>query len=126
MPRLQRDRRNSAAVGVSETSRPGQAIDSQRQAVAAFIGCDYLGEVFINPNLTRAEAAAAYQARLQRRLSQQRRKEESASIAVVPEGSNNPAQNIAHIGKRQQLKPLSDSFIQPVLTVAASATVTED
>jgi hypothetical protein len=53
-------------------------------------------KVFINPNLTGAEAAAAYLTRVQRRFVQQRQKEESANNAIVPENinSNSHAQNM--------------------------------
>jgi hypothetical protein len=37
-------------------------------------------KVFINPNLTRAEAAAAYQVRVQRRLALQHRNERTAGV----------------------------------------------
>jgi hypothetical protein len=39
-------------------------------------------KVFIKHNLTRVEAAVDYQERVQRRLAQQRRKEERANIAL--------------------------------------------
>lgn len=69
-------------------------------------------KIYINPYFTKAEAAAAYQERIQRRLAQQRGKEESASVAEA--------------GKGQRLNQLADSFIQPMSSVAASAAVTED
>ena len=81
--------------------------------------------VYINPYMTRAEAAAAYQARMQRRLSQQRRKPRGISVSSAVDNQNNnfagSLPNHAILDRQEvvissaALNPLADTFNPPVI-----------
>jgi hypothetical protein len=85
-------------------------------------------KVFLNPNLTRAEAAAAYQARVQRRMAQQRRIEQRSTNAVASNdiNRNNCLQDSAQLDSRQQLNPMAESFNLSASNAVASAVVPVD
>jgi hypothetical protein len=65
--------------------------------------------IFINPNLTRAEAAAAYQARSQRRLAQQRRCVRSTGVDGVNGLDIHNSENCTQTDLKP-LNPLANSF----------------
>ena len=95
--------------------------------------------IFINPYMTRAEAAAAYQLRLQRRLSQRRRADqnirdgtaadngfgqsaqlsESGSATILPDGVSSQS-HVASDCNRTALNPQADSFNPLALSASAS------
>jgi hypothetical protein len=91
-------------------------------------------KVFINPNLTRAEATAAYQVRVQRRLAFQRRQRHKHDDNNHGNGNKSPTeQHLQEIndatqrngpvfGSETQLNPLADPFNYP----ASSVPVTSD
>lgn len=64
--------------------------------------------VYINPNLTKAEAAAAYQMRLQRRQAQQRRRD-GGDQALPPDDNNGSAMN----NRTSMLNPQAGPFVPP-------------
>lgn len=78
-------------------------------------------KVFIGPNLTKAEAAAAYQVRVQRRQAQRRRRESSnhsqtTTIPVLPSADQDAQSGglPANTDSALPLNPLADSFPPPV------------
>jgi hypothetical protein len=95
--------------------------------------------IVINPYVTRVEAAAAYQMRLQRRLSQRRRADqnirdgsaaddgfgqsaqlsESGSATILPDGVSSQS-HVASDRNRTALNPQADSFSSLALSASAS------
>jgi hypothetical protein len=82
-------------------------------------------KVFINPYLTRAEAAAAYQVRVQRRLAQQHRNERlnggnhsDTNVNINSGNNNNPPLADLQSNRRPPLNPTADPF-NPVTTSMA-------
>jgi hypothetical protein len=77
--------------------------------------------VFINANLTKAEAAAAYQVRVQRRLAQQRLRGQPSSVRAPPPLSDDHAMlsdtRSANTNSSPRLNPLADSFLPPAVTL---------
>jgi hypothetical protein len=80
--------------------------------------------VFINPNLTKAEATAAYQVRVQRRLAQQRLRE--SGNHVQPSSVRAPLSDdhamlsdtrSANTNSSPRLNPLTDLFLPPAVTL---------
>ena len=84
-------------------------------------------KVFINPYLTRAEAAAAYQVRVQRRLALQHRNERlngGNHVGVnINSGNNNNNPPLADLqsNRRPPLNPTADPFNPTTTSTAVHA-----
>ena len=102
-------------VHLKQTNQAKMLIDAARQLRSSSDPVVW-ERVFINPNLTKAEAAAAYQVRVQRRLAQQRRREggnhsQPSTVQALRSDTLSVDANSASL-----LNPLADSFSPPVVT----------
>jgi hypothetical protein len=75
--------------------------------------------VFINANLTKAEAAAAYQVRVQMRLAQQRLRGQPSSVRAPLSDDHAKLSDTqsAITNSSPRLNPLADSFLPPAVTL---------